>query len=188
VSRLFVLLTLLFVGISTMFGQQLLPDPLDPPSGLPAHVLSTHVVGRLAAGVIDGSQNPQQIPDSTAYRLVLINVSEGPNPTEEQKARQLAFLRASGLDNNDIEAALPVLAKFKSEYSDLISRYNESVAASNASGRSPNVTAFLYQRDTLVQSTRDALGVALSADGMTSLHAHVQHEKTKMKVVAKEGQ
>ena len=175
--RGFTLATLLIIGSSTLFGQ-LLPDRLD---GLPAHV-------HPSAGMIDGSKNPEKIPDSTAYRLVLITVAEVLNPTEEQKNRQLSFLKTAGLADNDIQAAIPVLARFKTQYADLINQYNKSVVEANKAGETPDLATFLRQRDELVQSTRDALGHAVSLNGMLNFHAHVQREKSRMSIVAKEGQ
>jgi hypothetical protein len=35
--------------------------------------------------VIDGSVNPELIPDLTAYRLYLLSVSRAPNPAAEEK-------------------------------------------------------------------------------------------------------
>jgi hypothetical protein len=110
------------------------------------------------------------------------------NPSEERKARQLSFLRTAGLGDSDIQAVVPVLAKFKSQYAYLIERYNRSVVIAKARGATPDVATFLRKREELVQSTRNALGTVLSTNGMTSFHAHVQREKTRMKVVAKEGQ
>jgi len=54
-------------------------------------------------------------------------------------------------------------------------------------GIAPDLAAFLQRRDSLVQFTGDALASALSHAGMDRFHAHVQREKSKMKV-AKEVQ
>ena len=154
---------------------------LDEGNHSRTHVHSTD------AGLIDGAQHPELIPDSTAYRLFLITVSEKPNPTSKEAERQLAFLTAAGLDRDDIEAAIPILATFKAQYTDLIAGYNKAVASANATGIAPDLATFLQRRDSLVQSTRDALASALTHAGMDLVHAHVQREKRKMKV-AKETQ
>ena len=136
--------------------------------------------------VIKGSQHPELISDSTAYRLVLLTVSEMPNPTEDQKTRQRAFLAAIPLSEGDLQAIIPVLTDFKVEYTDLVKRYNKSVETANESGLTPDLATFLRERDLLVESTRYTLSSALSASGMESFHAHVQREKTKMTVALKE--
>jgi hypothetical protein len=145
-------------------------------------------MGQLPAGMIDGSKNPEQIADSTAYRLFLLTVAETSSPTDERKARQLAFLKQAGLDDNDTKAAIPILANFKAQYADLIKQYNQSVDAANKNGTAPDIVTFLRQRDQLVQSTRDALNQGVSLNGMLNVHAHVQRQKSKMKIAAKEGQ
>ena len=167
---------------------QFIPNRLDEGNqNSRTHVHSTDAKGSVA-GMIDGAQHPELIPDSTAYRLLLITVSEEPNPTPEEAERQLAFLRAAGLDSDDIEAAILVLATFRAQYADLITRYNEAVASANAAGIAPDLATFLQQRDSLVQFTRAALASALSNAGMDRFHAHVQREKSRMKVAAKETQ
>jgi hypothetical protein len=176
--------TLVLMGTSRMFAQ-LLPDRLD---GGPPHPHSVAAMSQLPAGMIDGSKNPEQIADSTAYRLFLRTVAETSNPTPERKARQLSFLKQAGLDDNDTKAAVPVLARFKAQYDDLIKQYNQSVDEANKNGTAPDITTFLSQRDELVQSTRDALNQAVSSSGMLNFHAHVQRQKSGMKVAAKEGQ
>lgn len=138
--------------------------------------------------VINGRQHPELIPDSTAYRLVLLTVSEMPNPTEDQKARQRAFLAAIPLSDGDLQAIIPVLTDFKVEYTDLVKRYNKSVETANESGVTPDLATFLRERDLLVESTRYTLSSALSSGGMDRFHAHVQREKTKMIVPLKEAQ
>jgi len=86
--------------------------------------------------VIDGSRHPDLIPDSTAYRLVLITVSELPNPTDEQTIRQRSYLKDIGLSVADSQA-VPVLAAFKVQYTGLCNEYNASVDEGNKTGAPP---------------------------------------------------
>jgi hypothetical protein len=181
--RLFALALVSFVCAPAMFAQ-ILSDRLDD---TPARVHRDHDGRSFRAGIIDGAKHAEQIPDSAAYRLFFIAVSEVPSPTEKQQARQLAFLRGTGLDESDVLTAIPLLAIFKVQYASLISRYNQAVAAANANATTADVATFLRQRDELVQSTREALRTNLTPDGMARLHEHVQREKTRMKVASKEG-
>src|SRR5260370_519089 len=77
------------------------------------------LVNAKGPSMIDGSQHPELIPDSAAYHLVLVNLSELPNPSQEQIARQLAFLRDIGLSNADLQASIPILTSFKVQYLDM---------------------------------------------------------------------
>lgn len=139
-----------------------------------------------AAGMIDGAEHPELVPDSTAYRLYFIVVSETPNPSDEQKRRQLAHLRKIGLGGGDLQSLISALETFKLQYTDLIARYNESAEEAINAGAEPDINTFLLQRDGLVQSTRDKLKSLLTPEGLLRLDALVQAEKKSMKVPAKE--
>lgn len=144
-----------------------------------------HQHAAVASNFIDGSKNPELIPDSSGYRLYFIAVSENPSPSVAETTRQRAHLTSAGLKGDDIQAAATVLADFKTQYAALISLYNES--ADVKSGSQAGLPLFLSKREALVQATRDALKTALTPKGMTSFHAHVLGEKARMKV-AKEVQ
>ena len=132
--------------------------------------------------VIDGSKNPELIPDSTAYRLYLVTISELPNATAKDRTRQQSHLGMIGLQEIDRQRLITVLADFKSQYLALIDRYNQSATAALARNEQPNQNLFSQQRDDLVQSTRDALKLALTANGMARFNAQVQAEKAHMKI------
>jgi hypothetical protein len=57
----------------------------------------------VADNLIDGAQHPELIPDLAAYRLFLLTVGQGPI---SDSAGQHAFLRARGLSDEDIQAAI----------------------------------------------------------------------------------
>jgi hypothetical protein len=132
--------------------------------------------------VIDGAAHPELIPDSTAYRLLFVVVGEPPNPTPQGVVRQAARLNAAGLTGNDAQAAVGVLATFKTRYADLLAHYNQAVLGAQRAGPAPDLPSFLAARDALVQSTRCALTSALTPKGAASLSAYVQHEKAHMEV------
>lgn len=143
--------------------------------------IDVHVHGA-SAGIVDGAVHPEMIPDSTAYRLYFIAVSEPPNAAPEQKNRQLAHIRRTRLTNTDCEALVGALADFKTQYTDLIDRYNETAEAATKAGVQPDLQTFIQQREALVQATRDNLTMVLSPDGVSRLDSHVQKEKKGMKI------
>jgi len=132
------------------------------------------------ANLIDGSENPELVPDSIAYRLYLLNVSIPANPTEEDRKIQSAHLAKAGVNVRDLQPVLAALAVFRSQYDAWLSRYN---AAATAQGEKFDPTPFLQQREDIVQFTRDALQRSLSAQGMLRLDTRVRAEKKFMKVV-----
>jgi hypothetical protein len=139
-----------------------------------------------AANIIDGAVHPELIPDAVAYRLYLLTVSEGPAPLPHESRRQHSHLQKAGLPEKDILSATIILADFKTQYAALIEQYNNSPEVQN--NTNDGLALFLAKRDALVQSTRDALKSSLTPAGMSSLHLHIQKEKSKMKVAAQEAQ
>jgi hypothetical protein len=143
-------------------------------------VLHTHSAP-LSDQVIDGATHPELIPDSTAYRLVFVVIGEPPNPAPQRTALQTARLNAAGLTGNDAQAAIGILATFKTKYADLVTSYNQAVVGAQQAGAAPDLPAFLASRGALVQSARDALTSVLTPQGAASLDSYVQHEKQRMK-------
>ncbi len=138
--------------------------------------------------VVDGSVNPELIPDNTAYRLYFVMTSRPTTPTDSQKYHQHLQLAKVRLTDADEQVAVNILATFYTQYQSLIATYNATATAALARGEEPNVNALRSQRDQLVQSTHDTLQNALSSTGWSLLDAFVQHEKTKMKIDISGGQ
>jgi hypothetical protein len=127
--------------------------------------------------VVDGAKNPELIPDSTAYRLWLVTVSELPNAKAEDRDRQRAHLAGLQLSELDKLQLTALLAEFKSQYLSLIERYNDSAKVALAHGGQPDVKLFLQQRDDLVQMTKAAIALRLSPASSSRIDAHVQEHK-----------
>jgi hypothetical protein len=135
-----------------------------------------------AANAIDGAVHPELIPDAVAYRLYLVTVSTGQNPTEAEQKRQRAHLMKTGLDDTDQQMFVSVLSDFRAKYDALVAEYNESARAALAHNETTDVHILLYKLDALVQSTRDTIGVRLTSQGAAQLHSFVLSEKKNMKV------
>jgi hypothetical protein len=127
--------------------------------------------------VVDGAKNPELIPDSTAYRLWLITVSELPNATTQDRDRQRAHLSSLQLSELDYLQLSTLLTEFKSQYLSLIERYNESARAALANSSQPDLKLFLQQRDDLVQTTKTAIGLRLLPESVSRIDAHIQEHK-----------
>ena len=139
--------------------------------------------------VIDGAKNPELIPDATAFRLWLVTASVLPNATGQERAAQKAHLSRVGLriGSTDEQALQTILTEFKSQYTTLINRYNETATADLARGIQPDQSLFLQQRDDLVATTRTAITSRLSRDGAALVNAHVQSEKKNMQLHTPKG-
>ena len=129
------------------------------------------------ADLIDGSLHPEQVPDSTAYRLVMLVLSKPAHPTETQTAHQNVQFRVAGLS-----VLIPILAEFNSNYHALIKSYNTTATAANAQGQRADIGSFLMKRDQLVQATHDRIKGIFTSDQWNHLDAYVQGEKRHIKV------
>jgi 20S proteasome alpha/beta subunit len=88
----------------------------------------------------------------------------------------------AGVADRELDRAFTILAAFKTKYDELVSEYNNTVDAANASGEAPDLQTFMSRQQKLVESTRNALKKSLSPTSMAKLVAHVQYEKRNMKV------
>jgi hypothetical protein len=132
--------------------------------------------------VVDGAKNPELIPDSTAFRLWLVTVSPSSNSAEKDRAFQQAHFNQLQLLGADRLALMSVLTEFKTQYADLIARYNESAKAGLLNGTQVDTKAFLQQREELVSNTRIAIKNRLSSEAADRVEAHVQREKSRIKI------
>jgi len=134
----------------------------------------------LPPGTIDGSANPELIPDVIAYRIFLSAACQQPNSPIDEKARQAAMLSQARLSPAELVAAVSILANYQQQMSALEQAYNAAVAAkSNAAIRS----GFAAQRDAIVTATKGALAGSLSGPAMARFDQLIQSEKRRMKLM-----
>jgi hypothetical protein len=133
-----------------------------------------------ALGIIDGRLDPQDIPNSTAYRLWLLAASEPRTGAVAPTARTEAMLMDAGLRGGDVTAAIAILARFEEKYQALVAAYNRSPEVFNRS--SSGLADFLARRDALVAATRAALIAGLSAPGQSRLDSFVKDQKRNMRI------
>jgi hypothetical protein len=178
------LVILFFATATVMFSQQS-PEKSGAASD---NATATHMHSGVPTPMINGKEHPELIPDSTAYRLYFVAIGEPPNPSAGRAARQRAYLEKIGVGDGDLQGLVRVLADFKVQYASIIARFNASEEAAAKLGAASHTSEFLLERDQLVQATRDSLAMTLSPKGMGKFDSHIQNEKRRMQVVAKEGQ
>jgi hypothetical protein len=126
----------------------------------------------LPPGFVDGSKNPDLIPDYASYRLVLIHLSAILNSTDVRAAsRKSVVFGQIGLSSADSQVLTSFVSTFSASYAQWQSQ----------AGIVPSTAADEAARS-LVLATRDALIKALTADGVQKLVLYVQAEKTHMVV------
>lgn len=133
----------------------------------------------IPAGTIDGSKTPWLIPDSVAYRLFFVTVAEPAQRMDDQTRRQRSRLAQAKLTDADYQSVVTVLSNFKEAHAALQQKYSEIAAH----GGFIDENTLTTERDTLVETTRRELKGRISADGMASLDALVQKEKSRMKII-----
>lgn len=130
-------------------------------------------------GTIDGSVTPSLIPDSVAYRLFFVTVSEPTLPSASQVRRQRSRLAGAKLTSEEYDNVVAILSNFKAAHDSLQLKYSEIASHGGViDGNTLN-----SERDAIVEHTRGELKNHLSRESMASLDAYIQKEKTRMKII-----
>jgi len=127
------------------------------------------------AQIIDGSKTPEQIPDSTARRLLLRSLSVASNATHVELEIQMTKLANFGFSLDEQKIIKRELATFRAAYDDEIERYNKLVKVS--SGMPYDINERLA---TLVENLRAELSQPL----LDRLDEVAKTEKVRMKTTA----
>lgn len=183
-NRIFALLGIVAVAVVILAGSLILPSQHSQAAQPQAHDMSTMAVN---APVIDGSVHPELITDNAAYRLFLLSVVPSSKNSDNEKTRQhLVLSQQAGLNSVEELFTQQILTDFRAQYDSLVATYNAAaVKALNENGSVDTAALhkFLAARDQLVEHTRARLASGLSANTQSSLHKHVQSEKSRMRVV-----
>lgn len=156
------------------------PQPQDPAQ------LETASATPDRPGTIDGSKNPELIPDEVAYGLFFLAVAEPENATDEQNARARAKITGAHLSEEDTLALLGTLAEFQKQINVLDSRaaevHDRALIPQPGSSEWQQLVELNNQRDQLVANTIAALQSRLTEDGMRRLYGYLQGAKRGMKI------
>jgi hypothetical protein len=139
---------------------------------------------------IDGRQHPELIPDNAAYRSVFMMQSHF--ETSEAAARSEQLQGNIGLTPADHQLYDEVLKNFRQQYEMLIQTHNTFVDANTASASvadlQKEVSDTRQSISRLVEATPAQLAAGLSKEGLATLDAFVQSQKTQMVVGIRSGQ
>lgn len=139
---------------------------------------------------IDGQQHPELIPDNAAYRSVFLMQSHFETAEAVTRSEQLhGNIRLSAADHQLYDE---ILKSFHQQYEILISTHNAFVDANIASATAADLRKELSDTrqaiSRLVEATRAQLSAGLSREGLATLDAFVQSEKTHMVVGTRSAQ
>lgn len=137
-------------------------------------------------GTIDGSKNPELIPDEVAYRVLMIAVAEPEDAAEEQKARARAKMHAAHLNDADLDLFLSTANRFVSQV-DAIAARAENVRGTIAvihpdSIEGHQLSQLAREQDLTLINAIGGLRANLSIVGAEKLQAHVQNIKRKITI------
>lgn len=133
---------------------------------------------------IDGSRNPELIPDSEAYKLLFLSLSLEPSKPDDQvdAARRLAFVKQTGISDAEVAKVLTIMDEFRSQYETLTANYNAAATADAAKGIIEDLTHYGEDVDGLVSMTRLSLQGALQTDSLSKFQSHVQRLKRHIRM------
>jgi hypothetical protein len=151
------------LGVTAILGIALLAAPLRSQTQ------------DLPPGVIDGSKEPQRIPDSTAFRLVFLSLRIPTSPSPADLKRQSAHFKRIGLSGVDFAASLPIIADFGTAYDEWQTRFDPT-------SKSIDVAASTSEREALVEATIVSVMHRLSPAGAAKFVQFVQAAKSRMVV------
>lgn len=180
---------ILFVVLAAAVSLAILPGKTAATGAIPhrIHRIQTHDHTASTPNVIDGHLHPELIQDKHAYRLFFLTAATAPAATIEDVNRQRDFLGPIQLSQSQLLSVRVILADFKAQYLSATAQHNASAEAALANHTMPDIASFLMQRDNLVLSTKAAIEKALGAETWARFDAHVQREKSKMKVAVEGG-
>ena len=117
---------------------------------------------------VDGSVNPERIPDDLAWRHFLSAVAIHPSPTASESSRHKAQLAPLGLAAADSQLLTLELGRMLTQ----IDAIQSSMETTNP-GDAASLAALKQQHDTLMAQTIVNVSSALSADGLSRLRTYI---------------
>jgi hypothetical protein len=117
---------------------------------------------------VDGSVNPERIPDDLAWGHFLCAVANHPFPTASESNRQKAQLAPLGLAAADSQQLTIELSRMLTEIESIQSSLELTNPADSAA-----LAALKQQRDALMARTIAKVKSVLSPDGLSRLSNHI---------------
>lgn len=133
--------------------------------------LSPRLEGQVSKITVDGSKNPELIPDEIAYQSLFLMVSADSNGSDISRKRAAAFLKA-----------LRLTAQDQAEVAGKASSFRQSHQTISGDPQPVGVAARFQRQVELVNIVRSDLSGRLSTDGNAKLRDFVQQQKRHIKL------
>ena len=153
-------------------------------SALPQQAVDPHIHSTTPANIIDGSIHPEMIQDREAFRLFFLAAATDVNPMPGEKERQRAMLSPARLSEEELAISSTVLAEYKGQYEAAVQGYNDAVASARSPEQLPDGKQLVAELNALALAAKAKLESSISGASSLRLYAHVQGEKSKMRVTA----
>jgi hypothetical protein len=131
----------------------------------------------LQATMIDGSKQPELIPDEVAWRMLLLSTEESGTSPIRSIAIQNAKLQQAGITGPDLNAIKPQLNRFHSN------RVAVDTALQDQSISAELRVSLMQQREALFRDTQMAMEKSLSKEGLKGLQEYIQTIKRNITIV-----
>jgi hypothetical protein len=132
-----------------------------PTTGQTSSTITTLVV------IVDGSKNPELIPDALAWRHFLTAIATHEQPTAQEQLRQQAQFAPLALATADAQQISGLLGKMMTQLEAI------EEARENSDGANSTLAALKAQEDAVIASTIAAVRAAVSSDGLSHLSGYI---------------
>ena len=147
------------------------------------HDHSNHASGQDLESLLDGSANPELIPDNVAIKVLLATLRVPPNPDTVALEQLESRIRRANLSDGDLEILARELGRLDTNAKSQevrIEAFRPNAVASRAA-----VDRYIQEREVLntmfVEHYRQLLA-SLSPEGAANLQAHLTYVKSRIKV------
>ena len=142
-----------------------------------AHPHSAHAASN--AGIIDGAQHPDLIPDDRAIHMILLTSSWSDRSSDIAKKKALALSNSLGFSAQDQS----VFVGLAQQYRQVLEQLQDEQGSIPADGtRSQDEARVFQQKQTLLANTVSMANQQLTASGVVRLAALAQRAKRTMKL------
>jgi hypothetical protein len=145
--------------------------------------VSTQGAGAAIGGLpiaVDGSKNPESIPDDVAYRHFLLAIAIHENPSQDELLRRSTLVARVGLSKADHDAFVSALGSLREEL-DAVDQARTSLTAASPISAFEEVQ--MQERRLLDDAVARLRGV-LSTEGRMKFDDHIrQYVKKRIKIL-----
>jgi hypothetical protein len=158
--------------------------PLTSEALAQQHVHTGHVAGQTFEPLLDGSTQPDAIPDHVAIRALMQTLRIPRNPDAESVKQLRTRVGRADFSDADMTIVVRALTAFDTPAKDQQALI-EAVRPSSAEATTAAIDRYVEEQkrfDLLILAHYEQLLASLSPEGAAKLQEHLQHVKSRIKV------